>query len=80
MRAGCPRALANPASVSVFIQYFFISVCLIFCSQSYEQYFKPPNLLSYFCEYSDEEFCKMLSKAKDRKSLSMLQRLINKLK
>jgi hypothetical protein len=29
---------------------------------------------------SDEEFCKMLSKAKDRKSLSMLQRLINKLK
>ena len=29
---------------------------------------------------SDEEFCKMLSKAKDRKSLSMLQRLINQLK
>ena len=29
---------------------------------------------------SNEAFCKMLSKAKDRKSLSMLQRLINKLK
>ena len=29
---------------------------------------------------SDEDFCKMLSNAKDRKSLSMLQRLINKLK
>ena len=29
---------------------------------------------------SDEDFCKMLSNANDRKSLSMLQRLINKLK
>ena len=29
---------------------------------------------------SDEDFSKMLSNAKDRKSLSMLQRLINKLK
>jgi hypothetical protein len=29
---------------------------------------------------SNEAFCKMLSKTKDRKSLSMLQRLINKLK
>ena len=28
---------------------------------------------------SNEDFCKMLSKTKDRKSLSMLQRLINKL-
>ena len=29
---------------------------------------------------SDEDFCKMLSNTKDRKSLSILQRLINKLK
>jgi len=29
---------------------------------------------------SDIDFCKMLSNTKDRKSLSMLQRLINKLK
>ena len=29
---------------------------------------------------SDKDFCKMLSNSKDRKSLSMLQRLINKLK
>ena len=29
---------------------------------------------------SDEDFCKMLSNANDRKNLSMLQRLINKLK
>ena len=29
---------------------------------------------------TDEDFCKMLSNTKDRKSLSMLQRLINKLK
>jgi len=31
--------------------FFSHNSMLKFWSQSYEQYFKPPNLLSYFCEY-----------------------------